>query len=97
MSREQVEIFGNRIVDKRTHYEAYPSIGSETAKVIIRGDVVAAFQKRYRLPITEAGKMEVRVDLGRNDQRIRECQDPFRPALRLVGSICSLEDITYTP
>ena len=95
MAVHKVEISGAGIVDKHTHYETHPFVGPERATIIIRGDVAADFQKKYGLPITEAERFQATVDLGRNDQRVRECQDVFKPASHLMGSIYSLDDIVY--
>ena len=95
LAEYKVEISGAGIVDKHTHYEAHPFVGPERATVIIRGDIATDFQKRYGLPIIEAEKFQASVDLGRNDQRVRECQDVFKPASHLMGSIGSLDDIVY--
>jgi len=65
------------------------------AAVIIRGDIAEGFQKKCGLPITEAGRFQVYIDLGRNDQRVKECQDAFKPASHLMRAIGSLDDITY--
>ncbi len=95
MTEYTVEIIGAAIVDKHTHYEANSFVGSSRATVIIRGDLALKFQGKYGLSIKEAEKFQVRVDLIRNDQRVRECQDVFKPASYLLGAIASLEDITY--
>ncbi len=91
----KVEVLGTSIVDKHTHYEAYPFIGPERATVIIRGDIATEFKEKYGLPITKAERLQVSVDLGRNDQRVRECQDVFKPAFHLIGAVGSLDDIVY--
>ncbi len=95
MTPYNVEITGAGIVDKYTHYEAYPFIGPERVTVIIRGDIATQFRKKYGFEIIKADRLDVSVDLGRNDQRIRECQDSFRPASHLMGAVDSLEDIVY--
>ena len=95
MTEHKVEILGAGIVYKHTHYEAHPFVGPERVTIIIRGDVATDFQNKYGLPITEAERFQATVDLGRNDQRVRECQDGFRPVAHLMGSIYSLDDIVY--
>lgn len=95
MTEYNFEIAGAEIVDKETHYEAYPFVGPEMATVVLRIDIATGFQKRYGIPITEANKLQISVDLGRNDQRVKECQDGFKPASHLMGIVYSLEDIVY--
>ena len=96
MGLYNVEITGAGIVDKHTHYEAYPFVGVEKNTVIIRGDIATEFQRRYGLHIRNAGRIQVSVDLRRNDQLVKECQDPFRSGSYLNGAVNSLEDIVYT-
>ena len=93
MTQYNVEITGRGIVDKHTHYEAYPSVGLQRATVLIRGDIATGFQKKYAISITRAKKIWVMVDLTANDQRVKECQDIFKPASHLMGSIDSLDDV----
>jgi len=93
MAEYHVEIAGESIMDKHTHYEAHPFIGPERVTVIIRGDIAIDFRKMYGFPITEAEKLQVTVDLGRNDARVKECQDGFQPASHLMGAVGSLDDI----
>ena len=95
MTEYKVEISGAGIVDKHTDYEAHPFVGPERVTVIIRGDIATDFQEKYGLPITKAERFQASVDLGRNDQRVRECQDVFKPVSHLMGSIGSLDDIVY--
>lgn len=96
MTQYKIEIVGAGIVDKHTHYEAYPFISSERATVIISGGIATQFQEEYGLPITEAGRLQITVDVGRNDQRVKECQDAFKPASHLMGAVHSLDDVVYT-
>ena len=95
MTQYTVEIVGAGIVDKHTHYEAHPFIGPERATVIIKGDTALEFQRKYGLPITGAERLQVTIDLGRNDQRVQECRDAFAPGSRLMGTIDSLDDVVY--
>lgn len=95
MTLYQLEISGAEIVDKFTHYEAYSFIGPEMATVVIRGDIATEFQKMYGLPITEAESFRVSVDMCRNDSKIEECQDVFKPCSYLSGAISSVDDIDF--
>jgi len=96
MASYKVEITGAEIVDKHTHYEARPFIGPERVTIIIRGDIATDFQDKYGLSIRKAEKLQLNVDLGRNDQLVKECQDLFQPASHLKGTVESLDDIVYT-
>ena len=91
----QIEIVGEQVIDKHTHYEAYLFIGSERATIIIRGDIVRGFQEKYGIPITKTEKFNVDVDFGRNGQRVKECQNVYVSASHLIGAIGSLEDIIF--
>ncbi|MBI4152185.1 hypothetical protein HY495_00610 [Candidatus Woesearchaeota archaeon] len=92
-----VEFWGKNIVEKHTHYEAYLSIGPERATLIMRGDVADAFEERYGLAITQAERLTVTANFLRNEQRVEECQDPFKAGDYLFGTIASIDDIIYEP
>lgn len=95
MALSKVEINGNRIVDKHTHYETRTyTIGPDQATVIIRGDIACDFQKKYGFPITSARKLQAQVEFGANRDRLAECQDVFKPGSHQIGAIDSIDDIT---
>ena len=91
------DILGKNIVEKHTHYEAYPFIGPLRSTLIIRGDVVDDFREKYGLAITEAERLTVTADFLRNDQKVKECQNPFKAGDYLFGTIASIDDIVYEP
>jgi len=95
MTEYKLKIYGTSMEDKHTHYEAHPFVGPERVTVIIRRDIAVDFQKKYGLPITKAEQFQATVYLGRNDQRVKECQDVFRPGSPLMGAIKSIDDIVY--
>ena len=95
MTSYTVEIARTGIVDKHTHYEAHPFIGQQRVTVIIRGDIATGFREKYGIPLAQAERLQLTVNLGRNDQRVGECQDLFRPASHLMGAVNSLDDIVY--
>lgn len=95
MTEYDVQFSGTGIVDKHTHYEAYPYVGPERATIIIRGDIAEGFQKKFGIPMREAERLNARVDLGRNDEKVRECQDVYKHGSYLMGAIHSLDDIVY--
>ena len=97
MAVEKLTIYGKGITDKHTHYEAYPFVGPERATITIRGDIAHEFQRKYGHPIQQCDCFEVEVDLHRNDQRVKECQNPFKSPARMTGSINSLDDIVVNP
>jgi len=90
-----LKIIGRNIQDKHTHYEAHSYIGPAQATIIIRGDIATDFQNKYQQPITQADAFQVTLELGRNDHRVKECQDPFKIGSHLIGSIDSIDSIVY--
>lgn len=90
-----VKIYGNGIHDKHTHDEAYPYIGPHQVTVIIRGDIAEDFRSKYGVAMSKVDYFMARVELMRNDERIRECQYPFLAPSHLIGNIATLDDIVY--
>lgn len=97
MVKLEVEICGRFIVDKHTHYQVGCSVGHREATIIISGDVAHEFVSKYNCPITSAEKFKVQIDFCRNDERVQECQDVYKPGSHLMGAVRSIEDITYVP
>ena len=93
MTTHKVSFSGNQIRKKHTHYEVYPYVRSSQATVIIRGDIFYDFKEKYGKPITEYERLEAEVDLHRNDERVQECQDPYKSPFHLMGSISSIGDL----
>jgi len=93
MAVEKVTIDGNGIRDKHTHYEGYPFVGNSMATVIIRGDIAEDFRKKYGCAIWQCHSFEAEVSFHRNEERLKECQDPFLSPKHIMGSIDSLDDI----
>ncbi|MBS3169724.1 hypothetical protein J4210_04525 [Candidatus Woesearchaeota archaeon] len=91
-----VNISGKNIVEKHTHYEAYPFIGPLRSTLIIRGEIADAFEQRYGLAIITAERLTITADFLRNDQKIKECQDPFKAGDYLFGTIASIDDVIYS-
>ena len=91
-----VNISGKNIAEKHTHYEAYPFIGPLRSTLIIRGEIADAFEQRYGLAIITAERLTITADFLRNDQKIKECQDPFKAGDYLFGTIASIDDVIYS-
>ena len=93
MTLETISFSGKNMRDRHTHYEVSTYIGPSPATVIIQGHVPFEFERRYGRPIREC-TLSVSIDFIRNDQRVAECQDPFKPAGHQTGLISSLDQIT---
>ena|GEM_PF-2560094 len=92
MTGEPVKILGRNVVDKHTHYEASTHVRTRSATVVIPGYVAQEFAARYKEQITERD-CEIRVEFIRNDQRLRECQNPFQAPGHLYATLRSLDEI----
>jgi len=93
MTIETITITGKQIRDEHTHYEFITHVGPYSATVIIRGDLASDFSKKYGKNILES-EFQAEVDFIRNDQKIKECQDPFKLGSHHYGRIGSIDDIT---
>ncbi|MBS3175399.1 hypothetical protein J4440_05970 [Candidatus Woesearchaeota archaeon] len=92
MINAEITFYGKQIKQKHIHYEYYPTVDSNSATVIIRGDVASDFSKKYKSGITETN-FNANVEFTRNGDRIKECQDIFKSQEYLIGYL-SLENIT---
>ncbi len=89
-----IDVTGMNIQDQATHYEVYSFIGTERIAVIIHDDIATGFYKKYGLPITDAGKIKMRVDMGVT-RKIRSLQNLQIPFDMPIGTIHSIDDIVY--
>ena len=96
MPKSEVTISGRSIRDKHTHYEAITHIGPEQVTVTIGGDVFADFQRKYGRLMTSYEAVQMRVDFGRNEERVSECRDPSKSGRHLIGSVACLDDISVS-
>ena len=93
MANYQVSINGIDIVYKNTHYETYPNVGITGATLMIRWDIYRCFKSKFGYSMNEAENIRINADFIPNSQRVRECQDPYKPGSHLIGTVFSLEDI----
>ena len=72
---------GESVRDKHTHYEVYGHVTSESAIVVIRGDVFREFANLHGKPMTEYSGLEFNVDFRRSEGK-------------LIGYVESVRDIS---
>ncbi len=89
-----ITCLGEHVRDRHTHYELHGHVGPFPATIEIPGYVADAFREKYGKPIEQSGRITVTADFLRNDQLIAECQNPYRSASHLTGSIRSDSDIS---
>ena len=91
---EKVSCSGRNIEDRHTHYELHTYIGPTPATIEIPGYVSDAFRETYGRDITNFGKLVFcDLDFLRNDQLVKECQNPFRPTSHLKAIVQSIGQI----
>ncbi|MBT5023133.1 hypothetical protein HOK51_06405 [Candidatus Woesearchaeota archaeon] len=93
MTEHKIEISGKRIRNKHTHYEVRPYVGPNQAIITLRGDILDKFQQKYGKSMQDYNKLKITVDLHRNSERVKECQDAYSPPSQLMGSVHSIDDI----
>jgi len=86
-------ISGRAFLDKHTHYEAQTNIGPNSASIILTGDIASELQSRYSHELGKYPALRIKVSFGENQQRIKECRDPYKSANHLIGKIASLDDV----
>ena len=92
MPKHTVTFSGENIVDKRTHYEVSPYLGSDQVTLVIRSDIFADFYKKYKKPMTSYKELQVhKVDFIQNRNHVDG--NPFCSPKHLRGAISSIDDI----
>lgn len=94
MGIERVVGSGKNIKDKHTHYELTVFVGPSSATVTIGGHIADAFREKYGIKITDAERFYLKLPFIRNDQRVQECQDPFKLPGHLMASVYSIDEIS---
>ena len=92
METHRVLITGPNIVDKHTHDEYYPYVGSQRTTVIIPGYISADFKRRYGFPL-QRSTVIVDIEFIPNKERVKECQNSFNAPGHLIGTLRDLEGI----
>ncbi|MSR86322.1 hypothetical protein EXS74_02920 [Candidatus Woesearchaeota archaeon] len=88
----RVTIYGSTIVDKFTHDEAYPFVGQERTTVIIPGDMFDEFRTKYKRSL-RSSKITLEIDYTPNNERVKDCQDPYKGPRSHIGTLRSLDGI----
>lgn len=88
-----LELYGNSITDRHTHYEAHGYLSETRGRVLVTipGHVAQEFQERYGMPITDCERFEAAVDVIRNGSHVAPNQ--FMPPGGLRATLGSIEDV----
>jgi hypothetical protein len=89
----KVSCSGINMTDKHTHYELCAYIGPSPITITIPGYIEKEFREKYGYPISECKRFSVMAEFIRNDQKVEECRDQFKPPGHLMTSLTSLDQI----
>ncbi|MDP3728561.1 MAG: hypothetical protein Q8R18_03860 [bacterium] len=90
MEKHRITFSGSNIVDKHTHDEVYPFVGSEKTTVIIPGYIYDYFKKKYNGQLRDY-KITVDIEYIPNGERVEGCQSIYKGSRYLIGTLCSLD------
>jgi len=93
MVKYDVEILGDTILEKDACYEAPSTFESKLAIIMISDEVAEEFQRKYRMPMTSAGRIIARVELTPNNDNDRESKYSIFVKPHFVGFVKSIDDI----
>ncbi|MEK6811161.1 MAG: hypothetical protein AABX96_01480 [Nanoarchaeota archaeon] len=91
MVKYNVEILGDTLINKQTHYDAPVTFQSRIVIITVRVDVVAEFQRKYRMPITSAGRIIASVELTLNEDKESKYKSLSKP--HFICAVNSIDDI----